>query len=61
MLPEDIRDLAVDVLAHRLVLSFDAVADGVTGEELVRRLVEAVPPPRLVTGPAPAAADLAAA
>ena len=37
--------LAADVLAHRLVLSFDAVADGVSAESIVRPLVEAVPPP----------------
>ncbi|MFG1778515.1 AAA family ATPase [Micromonospora sp. NPDC049051] len=62
VLPEDVRELAVDVLAHRLVLSFDAVADGVAAEAVVRRLVEAVPPPRVATGhPEHAAADLAAA
>ncbi|WFE38849.1 MoxR family ATPase [Micromonospora sp. WMMD998] len=61
VLPADIRELAVDVLAHRLVLSFDAVADGVSGEDVVRRLVEAVPPPRLVAGPTAATPDLAAA
>lgn len=49
VLPEDVRELAVDVLAHRLVLSFDAVADGVSAESVVRRLVEAVPPPRLAS------------
>jgi MoxR-like ATPase len=47
VLPDDVRELAVDVLAHRLVLSFDAVADGVTAEAVVRRLVAAVAPPRL--------------
>jgi MoxR-like ATPase len=47
VLPEDIRELAADVLPHRLVLSFDAVADGVTAEALVNRLIEAVPPPRI--------------
>ncbi|WP_442935244.1 AAA family ATPase [Micromonospora sp. CPCC 206061] len=47
VLPNDITDLAVDVLAHRLVLSFDAVADGVVQEDVVRRLVEAVPPPQI--------------
>jgi MoxR-like ATPase len=47
VLPADVRELAVDVLAHRLVLSFDAVADGVTAESLVRRLVDAVPPPHV--------------
>ncbi len=61
VLPEDIRDLAVDVLAHRLVLTFDAVADGISGEDVVRRVIEAVPPPRLVNGPTEATPDLAAA
>ncbi|MEU4781469.1 MoxR family ATPase [Micromonospora sp. NPDC023633] len=61
VLPEDVRELAVDVLAHRLVLSFDAVADGVAAEAVVRRLVEAVPPPRVATGHPEHAADLAAA
>ena len=61
VLPEDIRELAVDVLAHRLVLSFDAIADGISGEDVVRRVIEAVPPPRLVNGPTEAAPDLAAA
>ncbi|MDG4808273.1 MoxR family ATPase [Micromonospora sp. WMMD1120] len=61
VLPEDIRELAVDVLAHRLVLSFDAVADGVSAEHVVRRLVEAVPPPRLANGQPQPASDLAAA
>jgi MoxR-like ATPase len=47
VLPEDVRELAVDVIAHRLVLTFDAVADGVSAEWLVHRLVSAVPLPRL--------------
>ncbi|GIJ78287.1 MoxR-like ATPase [Micromonospora phaseoli] len=49
VLPDDVRELSVDVLAHRLVLSFDAVADGVSAEWVVQRLVEAVPPPRVAT------------
>ncbi|TDC36504.1 MoxR family ATPase [Micromonospora sp. 15K316] len=60
VLPEDVRELAVDVLAHRLVLTFDAVADGITAESVVRRLVEVVPPPRLAPQPEQAS-DLAAA
>ncbi|MFY1619744.1 AAA family ATPase [Micromonospora sp. WMMD736] len=61
VLPEDVRELAVDVLSHRLVLSFDAVADGVSAESIVRRLVEAVPPPRVAAGHPQLAPDLAAA
>ncbi len=47
VLPGDVTDLAVDVLAHRLVLSFDAVADEVSAESIVERLLQAVPPPRI--------------
>ncbi|TDB77285.1 MoxR family ATPase [Micromonospora sp. KC723] len=61
VLPEDVRELAVDVLAHRLVLSFDAVADGISPEAVVRRLVQAVPPPTLAAGQPEHARDLAAA
>jgi MoxR-like ATPase len=49
VLPDDVRDLAVDVIAHRLVLGFEAVADGITAEALTHRLVEAVPPPRITS------------
>ena len=31
VLPQDVLDVAMDVLAHRLVLSYDAIADGVPG------------------------------
>jgi MoxR-like ATPase len=47
VLPVDVTELAVDVLSHRLVLSFDAVADGVSAESVVARVVEAVPPPQI--------------
>jgi MoxR-like ATPase len=41
---QDVRDLAPDVLRHRLVLSYDALADGVRADELVGRLLDAVEP-----------------
>jgi MoxR-like ATPase len=47
VLPADITELAVEVIAHRMVLSFDAVADGISAESVVERLVEAVPPPKI--------------
>jgi len=43
--PEDIRDLAPDVLRHRIVLSYDALSDGVTVDELLERVLAAVPEP----------------
>src|SRR5438270_8357929 len=42
---EDIRDLAADVLRHRLVLSYDALSDGVSADELLEKILEAVPAP----------------
>ena len=47
VLPGDVADLAGDVLAHRMVLSIDALADGVDPRELVGRIVAAVRPPRV--------------
>jgi MoxR-like ATPase len=45
VLPGDVLDIAPDVLAHRLVLSFDAVADGISPEALVQRIIGSVPLP----------------
>jgi len=44
-LPQDIVDVATDILQHRLVLSYDALADGVPVEEVVARVLAAVPLP----------------
>jgi MoxR-like ATPase len=42
---EDIRDLAPDVLRHRIVLSYDALSEGVSGDSLLARIMDAVPGP----------------
>jgi MoxR-like ATPase len=47
VLPQDVLDLAVDVLAHRMVLSYDAVADGVPAAHAVRRILQSVPLPQV--------------
>jgi MoxR-like ATPase len=38
----DVRDLAADVLRHRLILSYDALADGVTPDALIDRVLATV-------------------
>jgi MoxR-like ATPase len=38
----DIRDLSLDVLRHRIVLSYDALSEGVTADDLLGRVVGAV-------------------
>jgi MoxR-like ATPase len=42
---DDIRDLAADVLRHRLVLSYDALSEGVTADHLLEKVLAAVPEP----------------
>jgi MoxR-like ATPase len=44
-LPQDLTDIAPDVLRHRLVLSYDALADDVPADRIVDRVLEAVPLP----------------
>jgi MoxR-like ATPase len=46
-LPQDIQDIAHDVLRHRMVLSYEALADGVVADQIVDRILEAVPIPEL--------------
>jgi MoxR-like ATPase len=44
-LPEDVVDLAPDVLRHRLVLSYEALAEGITADQLVHKLIDKVRAP----------------
>jgi MoxR-like ATPase len=45
LLPEDVTDLAPDVLRHRLILSYEALAENLTADHLLRRIMERTPPP----------------
>ena len=47
VLPHDVVDIAGDVLAHRLVLSFDAVAEGLDPRTVVAQVLAAVPRPQV--------------
>ena len=62
-LPEDVVDLVPDVLRHRLVLSYEALAEGLSADELVKRMMQKVRPPEkpmqahVKVAPATTAAD----
>jgi MoxR-like ATPase len=43
---EDIRDLAADVFRHRIVLSYDALSEGVTADQVLDEVLTAVAEPR---------------
>ena len=44
-LPQDVQDIAPDVLRHRLVLSYDALADDIPADQIVDRIMQTVPLP----------------
>ena len=46
-LPQDVRDVALDVIRHRLVLSYEALADNVSSDDLLNHILEAVPLPEV--------------
>ena len=54
VLPVDVADLAVDVLAHRLVLTYEALADEVPATRLVEQVLEKVDPPQVAPSQQPA-------
>ncbi|HEY7241631.1 MAG TPA: MoxR family ATPase, partial [Burkholderiales bacterium] len=46
VLPEDVTDLAPDVLRHRLVLSYEALSDALSPDEIIQRIMQNIPAPQ---------------
>jgi MoxR-like ATPase len=46
VLPEDVTDLAPDVLRHRLVLSYEALSDALSPDEIIQRIMRQVAAPQ---------------
>ena len=44
-LPEDVTDLVADVFRHRLVLSYQALADGMTADQIIQKVMQHIPAP----------------
>ena len=47
VLPHDVRELAKDVLRHRMVLSYEALAEGVDADQILDRVLETIAMPHL--------------
>lgn len=43
--PEDIRAVVFDILRHRIILSFEAQAEGATADDIIARILKLVPLP----------------
>jgi MoxR-like ATPase len=51
VLPDDVDEVALDVLRHRLVLSYEALADNLDADNILIRVLRAVPVPDVVLQP----------
>ncbi len=56
-LPQDVFDVAPDILRHRIVLSYEALAQGIGVEHVLVRVLSTVPAPRIAPSQAPSAAS----
>jgi MoxR-like ATPase len=45
VLPEDVTDMVPDVLRHRLILTYEALAEALPPDEIIRRVMERIPAP----------------
>jgi len=43
--PEDIRSIAMDVLRHRVIITYEAEAEEITAEDVVRKIINKVEVP----------------
>ncbi|MDX1437404.1 MAG: MoxR family ATPase [Anaerolineales bacterium] len=46
-LPQDVRDIALDVIRHRLVLSYEALAEDVSADDLLKQIFAVIPQPEV--------------
>jgi MoxR-like ATPase len=44
-LPQDVLDMALDVIRHRLVLSYEALSDNVSADDLLKQIIDRIPIP----------------
>jgi len=45
ILPQDVLDMALDVIRHRLALSYEALSDNISSDEILMKIFDAIPVP----------------
>ncbi|MCW5852802.1 MAG: MoxR family ATPase, partial [Anaerolineae bacterium] len=45
VLPQDVLDMALDVMRHRLVLSYEALSDNVASDDILKKFIDRIPTP----------------
>src|SRR5512145_2050863 len=44
-LPQDVLDMALDVMRHRMVLTYEALSDNVSGDDILKKILDRIPIP----------------
>ena len=44
-LPQDVLDMALDVIRHRLVLTYEALSDNISSDDLLTKILDRIPVP----------------
>ena len=44
-LPQDVSDMALDVMRHRLVLTYEALSDNVNSDDILKKILDRIPIP----------------
>jgi len=47
VLPQEVLDMAMDVIRHRLVLSYEALSDNVSSDDLLKKILNRIPRPEV--------------
>jgi MoxR-like ATPase len=45
ILPQDVLDMAMDVMRHRLVMTYEAMSDGIASDQILQRVLDTIPVP----------------
>ena len=45
VIPDDIKEIAFDVLRHRIILSYDAEAEGISTDSVIGKIIEKIKSP----------------
>ena len=45
VIPQDIQDIVYDVLRHRILLTYDAEAEYITSDHIIKTIIETIPVP----------------
>ena len=43
--PQDIKDVGLDVLRHRVIITYEAEAENVTSDDIIKKIFETIPVP----------------